>query len=70
MSDEKERCRDLLPLLEKELSPNEWEWSPIGDNTLAMWNWAKKLELDHGINHQVALRIAKDEFFPNSAPRQ
>jgi hypothetical protein len=49
-----------LPELIAELVPDEFEWGPIGDNTLAAWNWAMQLEREDGIDHQVALRVARE----------
>lgn len=36
---------------------------PLGDNWLITWNWAEKLEQEHGINHQDALRAAYARYF-------
>lgn len=63
MSDE-QRLQDLLPLLERELSPEAFEWGPIGDNTLAACNWARKLEREYGIDHLVAMRFVRDNLVP------
>lgn len=55
---------DLKPLLIRELAPEPWEWTAIGDNTLAAWDWARKVERDYGIDHQEALRFVQREIVP------
>lgn len=66
MADEAQVLQDLAPLLERELAPEPWEWGAIGDNTLAAWNWAKKLERDYGVDHQAALRFVKRNYVPDA----
>ena len=60
--------REHLPELVAQLSPEEWEWSAIGDNTLVAWNWATSLERDHGVDHQEALRVVRAELVPAGTP--
>lgn len=36
---------------------------PLGDNWLSTWEWAKMLEREYGVDHQEALRVARDRFF-------
>jgi hypothetical protein len=36
---------------------------PLGDNWLTTWEWAMELERYQGIDHQEAIRVARDRYF-------
>lgn len=54
------------PDLAEILKPELWEWSTIGDNSLAAWNWAKRVEREEGIHHQVALQYVANVLIPDA----
>lgn len=58
------RIVKALPKLENQFSDKPVAYViPLGDNWLAAWNWARSLERDEGIDHQHALRVARDRYF-------
>ena len=63
----RDRVRARLPELQVLLSPEDWEWSPIGDNTLAAFNFAAQIEREEGIERNVTLALVRDEVVPASA---
>lgn len=55
---------DHLPALEAQFTGDPVDFvMPLGDNWLSAWDWARRLERDHGIDHQAALRVAYARYF-------
>ncbi len=43
------------------LRPQEWEWGPIGDNTLAYCNWARRVARRDGEEYHDVFVRHRDE---------
>lgn len=61
---EVQRIRAALPSLERQFTGHDVDFViPLGDNWLAAWNWALRLEREQGVDHQAALRVVHAKHF-------